>query len=244
MSYLVEKHHGINATTLKWIAIIAMIADHIALLATSSLPSELLFVMRITGRFTMPIICYLIAEGFYHTRNRGKYARRLLVFAVISQLPFNYFLTGTPFRIVPFNVLFCLLLGFCALWMLTSERSATAKAVIVALCIIGSVICDWLVIGVLWILAFGLNRGNFKKQAIWFSLIVIAFGTIAPLITGDLSQLMQFGTVLSLPLLMIYNGKKEGDSTPAWMSNKWMFYVFYPLHLLLLAFMYFELGLF
>ncbi len=244
MSDLIEKHHSINATTLKWIAIIAMIADHIALLANSSLPGKLLFVMHIIGRLTMPIICYLIAEGFYYTRNRGKYARRLLIFAVISQLPFQYFLTGTPFSIVPLNVLFCLLLGFCALWTLTGKRGNIAKAAITALCIIGSVICDWFVIGVLWILAFGLNRGNFKKQAIWFSLTAVAFGMIAPLLTGNLSQLMHLGTLLSLPLLMLYNGKKAGDSTPAWMSNKWIFYAFYPLHLLLLAIMYFELSLF
>jgi len=56
------------------------------------------------------------------------------------------------------NVLFCLLLGFCALWVIKKEFNIAAKIILVMLCILFSMICDWMIFGVLWILAFGLNN--------------------------------------------------------------------------------------
>lgn len=235
-----------TANSLKWIAIFAMVIDHIAWKVT--LPTPLFFLLHAIGRFTMPIMCFLLAEGFHHTSNRKRYALRLLIFAVISQIPFNYFATGNPFRLwigpESLNVLFCLLFGFCALWSIKSELSKPAKVAIVSLCILLSVICDWMVFGVLWIIAFGLNRESFKRKVVWFSIVAVcALALLLFLSNGSLEQLMQAGVFLPLPLLALYNGKKAGESTPAWLTNKWLFYIIYPAHLALLGFLCYGLGI-
>jgi len=220
-----------------------MVIDHIAWKLTPTLGIFLL--MHIIGRLTMPIMCYLLADGFYHTKSRKRYALRLLIFGLIAQIPFTYFLNGKPFALwigpETFNVLFCLLLGFCALWVIKSDKSKGVKIVITALCLIFSMVCDWMIFGVLFILAFGLNRGSFKRQAMWFSAIIVVLAVpinVVGILAGDLSNMMQFGVVLALPLLALYNGKKARDNTWAWLSNKWIFYVFYPAHLALLGFLF------
>jgi len=240
----------VTANCLKWVAIIAMVIDHIAWKITLS--DGMFLLMHIIGRLTMPIMCYLLADGFYHTRSCKRYALRLLVFAVIAQIPFTYFMHGKPF--VPWigpetlNVLFCLLLGFCALWVIKSDRKKGVKIVLVALCLVFSMLCDWLIFGVLFILAFGLNRGSFKRQAMWFSIIAMAEASlinvmnISAVLGGDFRNIMQFGVLLALPLLAHYSGKKTGDNTPAWLSNKWFFYVFYPAHLAVLGVLHYGYG--
>jgi hypothetical protein len=237
----------ISANGLKWIAIVAMVNAH--LIYKISIPQTTLVILHSIGRIAMPIICFLIAEGFCHTRNVKKYALRLLVFALISQIPFNYWQSGNPFQVgfVGYlNVLFCLLLGLCALWVLKSQLKTLVKFALVSLCILVSVFCDWPVFGVLWILAFGLNKNSFKRQAIWFSLAVI----VCNLVSGGLSYMAgygvrftQLGLFLSLLLLPLYNGKRGGEFLPSWLSNKWIFYAFYPLHLLVIAFLIYAIGL-
>ena len=74
----------LDANKLKLIAIIAMTLDHIAwLLFPGYSDGALPVVMHIIGRLTCPIMCYFIAEGYYHTRNIRKYTFRLFLFAVI-----------------------------------------------------------------------------------------------------------------------------------------------------------------
>jgi hypothetical protein len=237
---------NITANGLKWIAIVAMVIDHVAWKA--ALPVPALFVMHLFGRMTMPIMCFLIAEGFRHTGSRKRYALRLLAFGLVAQPAFNYYWSGDPFA-MEFglgaemgNVLFGLLFGLCALWAVKSAISVPAKIALLVLCLAGASMCDWSVFGVLWILAFGLNSGSFRRQAMWYS--VVSAITVATIIAlgGNAFSLMNFGVFLVLPLLSIYNGKKSGASTPAWLTNKWLFYAFYPAHLLLIGFLCFGLG--
>lgn len=82
-----------SAYHLKIIAIFAMLIDHIAW-AFVPLESALGQIMHIIGRLTAPIMCFFIAEGFYHTKNIKKYALRLGIFALISHIPYNYFMFG------------------------------------------------------------------------------------------------------------------------------------------------------
>jgi len=242
---------GLSANGLKWIAIFAMITDHVAYSFTDRLPGPLYFAMRFAGRCTMPIMCFLLAQGFHHTRSRRKYALRLLVFALLAQLPFNYFDAGHPLRMElgpgSFNVLFTLLLGLCALWAAKSELKPPVKIALAALCVFASILCDWPMFGVLFVLAFGLNYSSFKRQALWYALAAAAFilfDIAYTLFNGDpiYIALYELGTFLPLPLLALYNGKKSGKSAPKWTANKWIFYVIYPLHLLLLGFLHYGLA--
>lgn len=78
---------SLNSNALKIIAVTAMIVDHATFWLLSS-DSALYVILRIFGRFAAPIMCYLIAEGYFHTSNKKKYCKRLFIFALISHYPY------------------------------------------------------------------------------------------------------------------------------------------------------------
>ena len=77
---------GLSGSSLKVIALVSMTVDHIAyyLMEHGTLLYEL---MRMVGRMAFPIFAFLLVEGYTHTRSRGKYALNLLIFALISEVP-------------------------------------------------------------------------------------------------------------------------------------------------------------
>ncbi len=233
--------YGITANTLKIIAIIAMLIDHIAWKFVPT-ATVLGISMHVIGRLTMPIMCYFIAEGFYHTRNVKKYALRLLLFAFISQIPFTYQQSGHFFPqyhnifsvMESLNVLFNLFWGLIALWACKSNLRKAVKVLSVIGCCVLALATDWALFGVLYILAFGLNHNNLKKQSIWFS--VVSVFMIGGAVTMGPIQLFQAGVFLSLFCFFLYNGERGGY---AW--SKWVFYAFYPIHMLILGYIKFGL---
>ena len=90
MFYDVRKE-GLDASTVKIIAIIAMTVDHLTWLLFPGLQKEwyILFLHAI-GRLTAPIMWYFIAEGSYYTKNSKKYILRLFIFAFISHFAFTF----------------------------------------------------------------------------------------------------------------------------------------------------------
>lgn len=252
----------LTANSLKLIAIAAMLIDHIAW-AFVSTATPLGFGMHLIGRMTMPIMCYFIAEGYHYTRSVPNYALRLGGFTLLSYLPFIFFETGSlpdAQSFLNLNVIYTLLIGLLALWV---QDAAPNKAIrilcTVGLCLIAT-LGDWGFWGVLFILAFGLNRGNFKKQAFWFSmvsaclvlsialpdLLILVYGafhdphtlctagiiSVVPTVNEVLCCTgMQFGLFLALPVLRLYNGKKGRGGK----VSQWLFYIFYPVHLMILG---------
>lgn len=233
---------NLTAHKLKLIAIIAMLSDHLSYIAVY-LPGNSFFIklipvlMTAFGRLTMPIMCFFIAEGYYHTRNLKKYFLRLFIFGIISQLPYAFFSSGPfPSDIVLFikqnlthlNVMATLFMGLCALTL------AKAKNVNIILKLLGifalvyiSSYSDWRYFGVLWILGFGLFRGNFLRQGLWFSFFAVMRASIF-FADDAISFAVQLCTLIALFLLDRYNGE-EGRKSGL------MFYIFYPLHLLVIA---------
>nr|WP_319489746.1 TraX family protein [uncultured Caproiciproducens sp.] len=251
----------LSSNTLKLIAIAAMLIDHIAWAFVPTL-SPLGQVMHIIGRTTAPIMCYFIAEGYYHTRSVKKYALRLFVFAVISYLPFVLFEThGLPTvqTFLTLNVIYTLFLGLLALWAWDKMENAVLRVlVVIGLCIL-AMPGDWMYYDVLWVLLFGIYHGDFKKQMCSFTVIALIMAATsslpylmmnlavqnpatAPAVYASLKQLgitsvppvysqfFQLGVFLALPLLSLYNGKRGGGK-----YDKWIFYIFYPTHLLIIA---------
>lgn len=203
--------------TLKIIAIVAMLIDHIGAVLY---PNVIL--LRLIGRLTMPIMAFLIAEGFHYTKNRRKYLARLLIFGVISQLPFMWaFDTGT------LNVMFTLALSVLYLIVDESAVNHYAKVLISIVIILVSFWCDWSFIGVLLVLAFYKFRGNFKMQAASFSAVVLIMLMFYAISATGPGYLVNLAVLAALPLLYFYNGKRGRDI-------KYFFYAFYPAHLLAL----------
>ncbi|MCR5663469.1 MAG: conjugal transfer protein TraX [Oscillospiraceae bacterium] len=199
--------------------------------------------MRIIGRLAFPIFCFLLAEGFRHTRSRAKYLLRLLLFALVSEIPFDLAFNGAPWKlslrptVLPLeftsqNVGFTLLLGLAAVWLwdalLPEGKKPTALRVFGA--VLGAGLCacaafwlhtDYDAMGVVLIVVMDrLRRKPWLRD-------LAAFGTLAAMIPFG-SSWIELLAAFGFPLLHLYNGKRGRQ----W---RWFFYVFYPGHLLLLA---------
>jgi hypothetical protein len=233
-----------SSNTLKIIAITAMLIDHIAWAFVPTL-NPLGQLMHIIGRLTAPIMCFLIAEGYHHTRNAKKYALRLGLFALISHVPYIYFETGrlpiyydNGLKIIPgTSVIYSLFLGLILLMVQNNRRIQDyIKNLLVILILIASTPGDWSFFAVLWIWVFGTYRGDIKRQLLGFSLTaVLPFAFSFAFFSQGIwwSQLFQLGVYLAIPLIYLYNGKLGYRKERVWV--KWIFYVFYPLHLLILG---------
>ncbi len=228
---------GLTGNQIKWIAIACMLIDHIAW-AFVPLFSVAGQTMHLVGRVTAPTMCFFIAEGYAHTRSVKKYAFRLGVFAVISQFPFTLF-ESRKFLFIDwsagsetFSVIYTLFLSLLAVWAWDSVKSRPLRGLIVAgLCLL-SLPGDWMFFDILFSLIFWVYRGDFRKQAFWFSFAAVVeqlcflFSSAAEG-APVFSQLFQLGVLLCLPVLARYNGGRGGGR-----YSKWAFYLFYPAHLL------------
>ena len=106
-----NQRRGLNRNELKYLAITAMLLDHIAwyLLPFAS-PTAQIF--HVVGRITAPLMCYFAAQGYRYTRSLPRYLGRLALFAAVSQVPW-YFLHragGKQSFNFLFTLVFCLLL--------------------------------------------------------------------------------------------------------------------------------------
>lgn len=237
----------LDANQLKLIAIAAMTVDHVAWLlfpgyATGAVP----LVMHMIGRITCPIMCFFIAEGFHYTRDRKKYALRLLALAVVSH--FAYMLASNSYvdwhSFIPFyygdilnqtSVVWSLLGGLLMLWLCEDEkRSMGVKVAGVLLICLVTLPSDWSCIAALCALSIGSNRGNPQKQIAWSLFYVAIYAAVYFFALDKLYGLLQLCVVLSIPLLALYNGKR-GKNPAVNKVMKWVFYLYYPLHLFVIG---------
>ena len=234
---------GLNSNWIKLIAVLAMTIDHIAWLLFPGYPREILpIAMHMIGRITCPIMCYFIAEGYYHTKNVGKYTRRLFVFAFISHFAYVFF--SADFvdwkSFIPFyygeildqtSVMWPLAWGLVMLRIANSERiMENVKPVLVLLICLITFPSNWSCIASLCILAFGTNRGRFKTQMCWMVFYVAIYSAVYFLTLDPLYGLLQMAVVLAIPVIRMYNGQRGQDPRMN-RAMKWLFYVYYPLHL-------------
>lgn len=225
----------LNVNGLKLIAIIAMTIDHAAwvLLPLESAATEIL---HIIGRLTFPIMAYFIVEGYHHTRNAKKYLSRLLLLAVVSHFAyafcFNhpYFLNLSEGIVDTTSVLWGLSLGLLSLMIYHSDRiNKWLKSLLIILCITVSIPSDWSWVCVVLPLVMDMNYGNFRKQMLWMVIFGGSFAFVYCLVTSWWSA-YQFAIIIAVPVLYLYNGERG-----KWKGMKWLFYIYYPLHLVLLG---------
>ncbi len=225
---------GIELTgnQLKVLAVAAMVLDHSTALF---IPRDFTFwwLLRMIGRIAAPIMCYLIAEGYYHTSSRRRYAGRLLRMALVSHIPYCLCFGHNPLRFWrATSVMVALLAGLMALWFCRNRRTPLwQKGIFTGVCCLLAYSANWNYIAVLWVLGFGLFHGNLRGQLLAFS-AVSGLYLLQPLIYDMPNVLMvsRLGVFLCIPLLLLYRGQRGRRSN--WIQ--WGFYWFYPIHLLAL----------
>ena len=223
----------LNGFHLKLIAICTMFIDH---MGYTLFPSALW--LRCIGRIAFPVFCFLIAEGCVYTHDRRKYAVRLLVFALLSEIPFNLMNSGALWDMYHQNVLWTLLMGALVCWLMDwtmQKRAGWAFALVVA----AMAAAYWLLeIGntdyggwgmLLVVMFYGIRRAPsravVKMIAQFFGL---AFFSIA-VMGGYIS--IELWSLVSLAPIWLYNGQR-GFSNRA---VQYGFYAFYPVHILILS---------
>lgn len=222
MKYI-NKLQCLDASALKIFAMFFMVIDHVGAI----MYPDILW-MRILGRVSFPIFAFFVAEGYVHTRNVRKYMLRMAVFAVITEPVFDYAFFGrltTEHQNVMVTFLVALIgLGIrdkienikCDTSIELYKKIAVVFILLAFLLVAEYSNTDYGCYGVILVYIYYMLHNRFIEKHIWASLLLI-FGW-----TG----IQQYSAISTIPLMM-YNGKRG-------IGMKYLFYVFYPLHLLVL----------
>ncbi len=176
---------------------------------------------RITGRIAFPIFAFLIAEGALKTTNIKNYISRLLLFAFISEIPYDIATNGCFFDMGSQNIFWSLAAGLGIIMLIENKKSIRRPKAIflsIILCTV-SVFLSFSLGGIILILSFYIFRSDRKR------LIPSVF--ISTFIMTMTSSFLQLFSFLAYPFIYLYNGKRGR-------GNKYLFYSYYPLHFLLL----------
>lgn len=244
------KKFGLTSNAIKFIAIIAMTVDHLTWLFVPDFSlNPLVVFLHIIGRITCPVMCYFIAEGYHYTHDVGKYTKRLFLFALLSHCPYVMSsFAGTGFvdwkSVIPLyygsplnqtSVMWSLAWGLVMLRIADSEKiKPVFKTLLVVLICLIAFISDWSCIASLCVLAFGTNRGNFKKQMLWMLFYVTIYSAVYFFAIDKAYGILQMAVVVSIPILKLYNGKRSNNHALNRVM-KWLFYLYYPFHLLVIG---------
>ena len=220
----------LSGSMLKLLALICMITDHFAatVIYRTDIGTEPLFTLgsrtitlyrigRYIGRLAFPLYCFLIAEGFRHTHDKKRYGAMLLGFAVISEIPWNLWITG-KFTCAKQNVFFTLFLGFMALYVFERFKDKTVYQLAALIGVFAAAILiksDYGAKGVAFILLIHVLREN-KTAAAFIGSFVLRH---------TLLMMAAFG------IMAMYNGERGFIRGKAW---KYFFYIIYPLHIFVL----------
>ena len=240
------KKQGISQETLKLIASGTMLIDHIgatlvlsafyAVIAAEDYAAadswvSLYNIMRLIGRIAFPIYCFLLVEGFRHTRDLKKYTGRLAIGVLLAEIPFDLALNGALFDWSSNSVMLTLLLGvlmmagmdcFNGWWKLLAVPPFYGIAELLQ--------TDYAGHGILIIAMLYLTRG-IPYEKLWRTFgfaVLLWFGATLPF--GGVSVPIEIFGLIALVPIFAYDGRKLTGSK--WVQ--WAFYLFYPVHLLVL----------
>lgn len=240
------KHKSISQEGLKIIACLTMLIDHFGATIVYSTYLDALtagdpaavnalvtvyYALRIIGRIAFPIYCFQLVEGFHYTRDRRKYVNRLAVGLLLSELPFDLALNGMAVDWSSNSVMITLLLGvllmtgmecFPGWWKLLAIPPFYGIAEFLG--------CDYGGHGILLIAMLYLTRG-IPHESLWRAAgfaVLLWFG--ARIQIGPVRVPIEIFGLLALIPICLHDGRKLT-------RNKWVqwgFYLFYPVHLLIL----------
>ena len=229
---------GISGSTLKLIAVLTMLIDHVGaviverwLLWDAAASNPYAFhprvylldqVLRSVGRLSFPIFCFLLVEGFSHTGNLKKYLLRLLGFALLSEIPFDLAFAGTAVSLKYQNVYFTLFIGVAAIGGMEKIKSRMQMGKIrkIVLCLI--LLVAGLFLGEVLRTDYG-AKGVFSIVVLY----LLRYSGLWQMVGGGATFLWELPASLAFLPIAAYNGKR------GW-KLKYIFYIFYPVHLLVL----------
>lgn len=237
----------ITGFTLKWIAVVTMVLDHIGAVFLSdwlwaathstvvpgwrgaalswagqhlALLWQVQTLLRLIGRLAFPLFCFLLVEGFCHTRNVKRYALRLGIFALLSEIPFDLAFSHGMLAVEKSNVFFTLLIGLgalCLLYAMQERGNSLAGLLTVCVAALAAELLhtDYGAAGVMCIVLLYFLREQ-PLTAYTLAVVVLTMGT---------GVWMELAALVMLPVLANYHGVRGRQ-------KKYFFYAFYPLHLL------------
>lgn len=247
-----ERKPSLTGFGLKRIAVASMVIDHIGsfllrammepykidgmLVVNKDSPTalwrlmEALEVCEALGSVAFPIFCFLMVEGFLHTRDKLRYGLRMGLFALLSEIPFDLAHFQAPFSLRLQNVMFTLTVGIFTLLAVSRAEERWRE-----------------VPGLRWTAVAGLTaagmalaylvRGEYVFLGVLSAVLVYLLRDRGKLRAAGLAPLLVVSpwVLLAVPPILLYNGERGGGS-------KWFFYVFYPVHFLAFAALALWLG--
>lgn len=212
----------LSGNALKLLAALFMTIDHVGVLL---LPHVI--VLRILGRLALPIFAFMIAEGCRYTRNRLRYFGSVFALGVLCQIV--YYLAD---RSLYFSILITFSLSIATIYALQDwkDQKTTRSALVFFGAVAGVYALNrvFVIDYGFWGCMLPVFAAAFQKTAWdrpWVNLGMLGLGLLV--LAADLGQI-QYYALPALPLLACYNGRRG-----RW-KLKYFFYLFYPLHLVLL----------
>lgn len=228
--------------TLHIIAMATMFCDH--LWATNAMHMEFLSCI---GRITYPIFAFLLAQGFLHTSSIKKYLTRMVLFALIAEVPFDLMYNGTVFYPFHQNVYFTYCIALLGLWAVEFLRKKTkwiaipGCAGVMLFCFLAgyAFFTDFYGIGILLVFLFYFFSGgkwyHYVVQAVgmYYVNVVVLGGYyyVWNILGHNVEVYQQSFALLALIPIWLYRGR-QGHHSRAW---RMFCYGFYPAHILILS---------
>ena len=233
------KSRILSGSTLKIIACISMLIDHATLILwhefrgyivsldydSIMIYEKLYHVGRSIGRLAFPIFCFLLVEGFFHTKSMVKYIIRLFIMALVSEHAFNLLASGTHFDPENQNVFFTLVVSLVTIWLLDTARKRFADRpdIISVLTIV--------ITGLGCLLAYKIDSDYDYKGVLAVTIIYLLHESrILTCLATALTFTWEPWAIPSVIPIFLYNGKRG-------LRLKYLFYAFYPLHIYLVYFL-------
>ena len=230
-----------SGVQLKYIAFLSMLIDHVnkalmyPLLTENGFLRYVSDVFDILGRVAFPLFMFFLVEGFFKAGNRFKYLLNLIVFGIISEIPFDLFQSAVLFQPNSNNVMFTLALALVMIWVIDELKVPKSYIIPPVLWFPVSII---IVITVcLLSMIWGLDY-EYHGILIAYFFYIFRNNPILSIIGGYLSIFKTPWALLGFGLTLTYNGKRGKQ-------NKILNYLFYPVHLLILGLLrlYFKIGI-
>ena len=217
---------GINGAQLKYIAFASMFIDHfnkaiITPFLTGTGPMVIFTtIFDILGRIAFPIFAYMVVEGFFKTKSRWSYLRNLLIFAVISEIPYDMFQSAVFVNTWSQNILWGLALGLFTIMVIDKLKAYIKKRPL------------WVFVSLLIVALSSLGSMLISSDYEYYAIIIIYLYYIfydKRLVASGLGYLViikEIYAILGFATVLLYNGEKGKQ-------NKIFNYLFYPVHLLI-----------